>query len=94
MLSEGLGWSRPLNPSVIGTQLATLGSLHPAGKLASVHVQQRLARAVPQIYAALTSLNGTDMEVITAILSGSPCIWVGNGFVSAARVAFRFVHSS
>jgi sacsin len=74
----------------MGTQLATLGSMHPAGSLADVALQQRLARAVPQIYAAFTALSSHDMEVVTAILSGSACIWVGTGFVPAERVAFRY----
>lgn len=89
MLADGLGWSAPINGSVVGAQLATLGAMHPAPHLSNLDMQQRLARAVPQIYTCLFSLSRHDMEVVSAILSDAPCVWVGNGFVSAARVAFR-----
>ncbi|BDA44284.1 probable Sacsin [Coccomyxa sp. Obi] len=89
VLAEGLGWSAPINGSVVGTQLASLGAMHPAGQVTDVVLQQRLARAVPQIYTCLSSLSRHDMEVVSAILSDAPCIWTGNGFVPAARVAFR-----
>ena len=89
MLAEGLGWSAPINGSVVGTQLASLGAMHPAGRATDVVLQQWLARAVPQIYTCLSLLSHHDMEVVSAILSDAPCIWTGNGFVPAARVAFR-----
>ncbi len=89
VLAEGLGWSAPINGSVVGTQLASMGAMHPAGQVTDVVLQQRLARAVPQIYTCLSSLSRHEMEVVSAILSDAPCIWTGNGFVPAARVAFR-----
>lgn len=89
VLADGLGWSEPINGSVVGTQLASLGAIHPAGQVMDVVLQQRLARTVPQIYTCLSSLSRHDMEVVSAILSDAPCIWTGNGFVPAARVAFR-----
>lgn len=91
VLADGLGWSAPVNGSVVGTQLASLGAMHPAGQAADVALQQRLARAVPQIYTCLSSLSRHDMEVVSAILSDAPCVWTGNGFVPVARVAFRSV---
>ena len=89
MLADGLGWSAPVNGSVVATQLANLGTMHPAGQSTDIALQQRLARAVPQIYTCLSSLSRHDMEVVSAILSDAPCVWTGNGFVPAARVAFR-----
>ena len=45
-----------------------------------------------QIYSALTALSAHDMEVLSAVLSGAACVWVGSGFVPASRVAFRRAH--
>jgi hypothetical protein len=89
VLVDELGWSAPVNSSVVATQLASLGQMHSAGQVTDTAMQQRLARAVPQIYTCLSSLSRHDMEVVSAILSDAPCVWTGNGFVPATRVAFR-----
>ncbi len=48
-----------------------------------------LAGAVPRIYAALCDLDAHEAEVAHTVLSGAACVWVGNGFAAADRVAFR-----
>ena len=89
-LAEGLGWSQPLNASVLANQLTCMGRQHAASsEVHDVALLQQLARAVPQIYSALATLGHQDMEMIHAVLTDSPCIWVGNGFVTPSQVAFR-----
>lgn len=88
-LAEGLGWSQPLNASILANQLTNLGCKHAAGDVRDIHILQQVAQAVPQIYNALAGLGQQDMEMINAVLADSPCIWVGNGFVTPSRVAFR-----
>jgi hypothetical protein len=46
-------------------------------------------RARGQIYSALSALSEHEAEVLAAVLPGAACVWVGSGFVPAARVAFR-----
>ena len=89
MLAEGLGWSQPLNAFILANQLTSMGSKHAAGRVNDVHLLQQLAQAVPQIYNALVALGKQDVEMVNAVLGNSSCIWVGNGFVTPNRVAFR-----
>ena len=89
MLAEGLGWAQPLNASILANQLTSMGSQHAAGQVSDVHLLQQLAQAVPQIYNALAALGQQDVEMVNAVLGDSACIWVGNGFVTPSRVAFR-----
>lgn len=49
----------------------------------------RCAHVQRQIYSALSALSEHEAEVLAAVLPGAACIWVGSGFVPAARVAFR-----
>ncbi len=88
-LAAGLGWSQPLNASILANQLTSIGRLHAAGEVQDIHVLQQVAQAVPQMYNALAGLGKEDVEMINAVLADSPCVWVGNGFVTPGRVAFR-----
>lgn len=88
-LAAGLGWSQALNASILANQLTSIGRLHAAGDVPDIHVLKQVAQAVPQIYNALAGLGREDVEMINAVLADSPCIWVGNGFVTPGRVAFR-----
>ena len=88
VLAEGLGWTQPLNPSILANQLTSVGGKHAAGQVNDVHLLQQLAQAVPQIYNALAALGQQDVEMVNAVLADSACIWVGNGFVTPSRVAF------
>ena len=90
VLAEGLGWTQPLNASILANQLISVGSKHAAGQVSDVHLLQQLAQAVPQIYNALAALGQQDVEMVNAVLADSACIWVGNGFVTPSRVAFRY----
>ena len=45
---------------------------------------------MPQMYNALAGLGEEDVEMINAVLADAPCVWVGNGFVTPGRVAFRY----
>ncbi len=89
MLAEGLGWTQPLNASILANQLTSVGGKHAAGQVSDVHLLQQLAQAVHQIYNALAALGQQDVEMVNAVLADSACIWVGNGFVTPSRVAFR-----
>ncbi len=80
---------QPLNASILANQLTSIGRLHAAGEAQDIHVLQQVAQAVPQIYNALAGLEKEDVEMINAVLADSPCVWVGNGFVTPGRVAFR-----
>ena len=65
-----LGWSRPHGASILAAQLCELGKAC-GGEVRDMAVAQALARAVPQIYAALTDLRLTEtgeIEVVKAIL--------------------------
>lgn len=89
-LADGLGWSQPLNASILANQLTSIGRKHAAGEVQDIHVLQQVAQAVPQIYNAFAGLGQQDMEMINAVLADSACVWVGNGFVTPGTVAFRW----
>jgi hypothetical protein len=72
----------------VAAQLAALGRMHTT--VPDLAIQQRLSAIVPLLYGELTALGAHDMEVAHQLLLGSPCIWVGNAFVSSDRVALRF----
>eukprot|EP00803_Ostreobium_quekettii_P010692 evm.model.scf_230.1 EVM.evm.TU.scf_230.1 scf_230:55-29919(-) len=86
-LMDSLGWSASLAPGIIAQQLLELGKLDLAAGSSSVC--KVLAGIVPTIYSKLGELSDKDMEVAKSILSGSLCVWVGNGFAPANKVAFK-----
>lgn len=58
--------------------------------VADAHTAQLLARMVPVLYNALGQLPAAELAAAAAVLEGGrPSVWVGNGFVSASRVAFK-----
>lgn len=86
-MATGLGWSDNVSGSIIAAQLAAMGQLHPS--VDDSATSQSLATAVPQIYRALTSLSEHEAEVAFSLLTNSPCIWTGRGFVLPDKVALR-----
>ena len=73
---------------MLAQQLLQLGEGHPS-PLADPQMCRTLAGVVPQLYSALGGLEGGDAEVARLLLQGGACVWVGDGFVAAARVAFQ-----
>ncbi|GAB2275278.1 hypothetical protein Dimus_010038 [Dionaea muscipula] len=84
-LSYHLGWSSSLSGSVIAAQLLELGKNNEF--VTDQAFRQELVMVMPQIYARLTELTGSDeMDVVKAILEGSRWIWVGDGFATSDEV--------
>ncbi|GFR39741.1 hypothetical protein Agub_g223, partial [Astrephomene gubernaculifera] len=86
-LAAGLGWNAPLGGSVLAQQLLQLGELH--ARVTDPSLSQVLAAVVPQLYRALSGLGLHEGPVARGLLQGSRCVWVGNGFAHAGRVAFK-----
>ncbi|KXZ55127.1 hypothetical protein GPECTOR_3g279 [Gonium pectorale] len=86
-LAAGLGWSAPLPGSVLAQQLLQLGELHSS--VSDPSLSQVLAGVVPLLYRSLAGLGLHESAVARGLLHGSRCVWVGNGFAPAGRVAFK-----
>lgn len=86
-LLAGLGWAAGLPGAVLGSQLAALGDAHV--RVTSDGLAQTLARVAPALYGALAGLPQPELAAAAAVLEGRRCVWVGNGFVPAERVAFK-----
>ena len=54
---------------------------------------QQLAGVVPQIYSALSGSSAEEVAAAKGVLEGGNCVWVGNGFVAADKVAFKVRHA-
>ncbi len=50
---------------------------------------QALAAAVPQLYRSVAALSSDEYQVARGMLYGGRCVWVGNGFAHASKVAFK-----
>lgn len=84
----GLGWSLPLRGSVLAQQLLHLGQIH--GTVPDANVAKQLAGLVPQLYRLISDLQNPDeFQMASALLNGTACVWVGNGFASAGKVSFK-----
>lgn len=77
---------------MMAAQLSALGTMHAV--VPDLATRQRLSAVVPQIYSELTALDEHQMEVARQQLLGAPCIWVGDAFTVADRVALRSVHEA
>ncbi|GLC59948.1 hypothetical protein PLESTB_001557000 [Pleodorina starrii] len=86
-LAAGLGWSGPLGGSVLAQQLLQLGELH--ARVTDAGLSQVLAGVVPLLYRSLAALGLHEGPVARGLLAGSRCVWVGNGFAPAGKVAFK-----
>lgn len=82
-------WSRTPRGSIVAAQLEALGRMHT--RVPELATQQRLATVVPQLYRGLAVLDEHDLEVARQLLQGASCIWVGDAFVPAERVALRLL---
>eukprot|EP00884_Botryococcus_braunii_P020227 jgi/Botrbrau1/6889/Bobra.67_3s0008.1 len=88
-LAEALGWTKKVAGGLVAAQLAALGRLHTT--VPDLATQQRLSGVVPLLYKELTALDPHDLEVAQHQLMGAPCIWVGDAFTPADRVALSGV---
>lgn len=52
-------------------------------------LSQVLAGVVPLLYRSLAALGLHEAPVARGLLYGSRCVWVGNGFALAGKVAFK-----
>eukprot|EP00198_Chlamydomonas_reinhardtii_P000860 XP_001690195.1 predicted protein [Chlamydomonas reinhardtii] len=86
-LAAGLGWGAPLAGSVLAQQLLQLGEMH--ARVSDAGLSQELAGVVPLLYRSLGALAPAEAAVARGLLAGSRCVWVGNGFAPAGRVAFK-----
>jgi hypothetical protein len=59
-----------------------------------VATRQRLSAVVPHIYGELTALDEHQLEVARQQLLGAPCVWVGDAFTVADRVALRSAYQN
>eukprot|EP00798_Chlamydomonas_sp_ICE-L_P006706 gene6706-3376_t len=86
-LAAGLGWASPIGGGVLAHQLLQLGLTH--SHVDKPDTAKLLASVVPQMYRVLSKLKPTEFGIACSLLHGSCCVWVGNGFASANKVAFR-----
>ncbi|EFJ44918.1 hypothetical protein VOLCADRAFT_118510 [Volvox carteri f. nagariensis] len=86
-LAAGLGWSGRLGGSVLAQQLLQLGEMHT--QVTDPALSQVLAGVVPLLYRSLAELGLHEAPVARGLLYGSRCVWVGNGFAPAGKVAFK-----
>ena len=84
---RGLGWSASPSAGIIAQQLLELGKLDLSSE--NNNLCKTLASVVPTIYSRLSDLGSEDIDLMRSILSGSRCVWVGNGFASVDKVAFK-----
>lgn len=85
VLSHCLGWSSPPGGSVIAAQLLELGKNNEL--VIDIVLRQELALAMPRMYSLLLSMIGSEeMDIVKAVLEGSRCIWVGDGFATLDEV--------
>ncbi len=71
----------------MAAQLSALGLMNAV--VPDLATRQRLSAVVPHIYGELTALDEHQMEVARQQLLGAPCVWVGDAFTVADRVALR-----
>lgn len=58
-------------------------------RVSDAGLSQELAGVVPLLYRSLGALAPAEAAVARGLLAGSRCVWVGNGFAPAGRVAFK-----
>ncbi|GLI60510.1 hypothetical protein VaNZ11_002673 [Volvox africanus] len=58
-------------------------------KVTDPALSQVLAWVVPVLYRSLAALGPNEAPVARGMLHGTRCVWVGNGFAPAGKVAFK-----
>jgi len=83
----------------------TLAGVVPQIYRYAVHPTSSIKRAGPMailkqtvyysfllLYRALSDLSEDEFESARAVIHGEPCVWVGNGFSKAIKVAFKVIN--